>query len=802
MIRSIFKIYLRHMIREKSYVLINIAGLGIGLFCSILIGLFVQHELSYDRFHEQRDQIYRIYLDGKLGETEFKAAWTCPPLGPTFLEEFPEVINQVRVNMWGETVIKYGDVGFIEENFGEADSSFFHIFSIPLLSGDPDKVLSSVHNLVLSESTARKIFGNDNPVGKSLRVGTDTTYYTVAGIMADMPENSHLHLNAIGSFMTNQRSDETSWLSNSFNTYLLLDPNARLDELDRKIVETVNMRIGPEIEEFMGVSLEEFNNTGNVYGYKLQPLTEIHLDPSIQHGLKPTNDKKYVYIFSLVGFVILIMAGINYTNLATARSAGRSREIGIKKILGSDKSSLIIQFLTESFMMVLFAMFLAIILLEMLLPSLNNILNLSLSIDYLDQWYIIPSLLLIAVVLGLISGTYPAFYLASFKPMLILTGSSKSGIKGKFQRNLLVNIQLTVSVLLVFSSILIYRQLDFMLSRDLGYEKENVLVIRRAGALDGSINTFLQETKGMPGVVKSSHSTSVPNYPNNHNGYRMEGETGEKQFLLQTNWVDYDYLATYGIKMNNGRFFSQDFGTDSSACIINMSAVRQFGLEEPIGKTFLSGSRRLTVIGVMDDFHYESLHERILPCIFILTQPDTRWGYISIKLKPENIQQTVREIEDTWNLFTSNTPMVYFFMEQDFDNLYKEDKRTGILSVIFAGLSIIIASLGLFGLTSFTTRARTKEIGIRKVNGAGVGKIMFLLYKDMSRLLVISTILAWIIGYYFTASWLQSFYFRTNLSAWEFIGSLFCVSVASLLTTLWQSYQVANTNPAETLKYE
>jgi putative ABC transport system permease protein len=567
------------------------------------------------------------------------------------------------------------------------------------------------------------------------------------------------------------------------------------------------MKVGPELEEFMGVTFQEFMESGNAYGYKLQPLTGIHLDPTVQHGLKPTNDRKYIYIFSLVGLIILVMAGINYVNLATARSARRSLEIGIRKISGSDRTSLVFQFLTESFVMVLLAMFIAILLLELSLPYLNNILGLSLTADYTGQWYTIPAILLIALVLGLISGTYPAFYLASFEPLQVLSGKAKTGIKGKFQRNILVTIQMTASVLLVFSSIMIYRQLDFMLSRDLGYEKENVLVLRRSEALGGRINTFLQEVNEIPGVIIASHSTSVPNYPNNHNGYMMEGEAGDKTFLLQTNWVDNNYIETWGINMHEGRSFSEDFGTDSSACIINMSAVRQFGLEEPIGKVFLQPVDEnqllaLRVIGVTDDFHYESLHERIYPYIFILNNPDRRWGFISIRLNPENIQEAMNEIEETWNQFATNAPMVYFFMEQDFDNLYKEDRRTGKLSVIFAILTIIIGSLGLFGLTSFATRARTKEIGIRKVNGAGTGKIMMLLYKDMALLILVSTAIAWLAGYYFATGWLQSFHFRTSLSVWEFAGSLLCVFLVSIITISWQSYRAASANPAETLKYE
>jgi putative ABC transport system permease protein len=653
MIWNLFKMSLRHIMRHRSYVVINILGLTIGLVCSIIIALFVVHELSYDKFQDKKDRIYRVYLKGKIGESQLQGAWTCSPLAPAFHQEFPEVEDFVRVNRWGEAVLKYNNKGYIENDFGEADSSFFRIFSIPLLKGDPNRVLATKYSLVLSQSTAKKIFGDEDPVGKLIQVGNDTSYYTITGIMADFPENSHFFYSALASFMTNPRATDPTWLSNSFASYLLLHDSKSAESLAKKMPAFVDQKVGPEVEKFMGIDLEQFGKSGNTYGYFLQPLLDIHLNPSIQHDQKPTNDRKYIYIFSLVAILILIMASINYTNLATARSAGRALEIGIRKISGSGKQSLIAQFLTESFILTGLSLVLALVSIELLLKPVNNILGMELSLNLVSDWYMIPGLLALALTLGLLAGIYPSFYLAAFKPILILTQSKKSVSSGKFLRNILVVLQLMGSVFLIFVSIVIYRQVSFMLNTDLGYDKENLLVIRRADALNKNLGIFLEEVSKLPGVEKAVHSTAIPNYPNNHNGYLVEGMPKDKSYLMQTSWVGMDFLDTYKLKMAQGRFFSKEFPSDSSACVINESAVRQFGFTDPLKVRIMKpegGDQKFTyynVVGVVKDYHYQSLHEKIYPSVFFLDQPWSGWGYISIRLNPKSINSALSEVEKT-----------------------------------------------------------------------------------------------------------------------------------------------------------
>lgn len=795
------------MIRQRSYIFINIIGLSTGFACSILIALFVIHELSYDKFNEKKDEIYMMVLKGKMGATEMEGAWTCSPLGHTLVSDLPEIINAVRIEKWGETVIKYQDKSFVEDGVMLADSTFFDIFSIPLIMGDPKSVLSAPRNLVLTQTAARKYFGNENPIGKLLKVGTDTVLYSVTGVMEDVPESSHFTFNILGSFVTNSRANDGFWVSNWCNTYVLVEKNTDPDLLQEKINTLVMENVGPQVEQILGVAIEDFINAGNSYGYFLNPLLSIHLNPDIEHPHKPSSDKKYIYIFSLVAVLILVIAGINYMNLSTARSAGRSKEVGIRKVVGSTKKSLINQFLFESMVLTFLSLLIGIMIVELLINIFNNIIHLDLQVNYLD-WFTIPGLVFLAIIMGFISGTYPAFFLASFRPVAVLTGSLQRGAKSGVLRSILVVFQMTVSIIIILSTIVIFNQIHYMVDKDLGFSKENLLVLRRVQALGGRQETFINEVEKLSGVVNVTHSTAVPGHTNNNNGYWIEGEPSENTYLMQTFWVDDNFAETYEMDVVEGRFFSEDFASDSAACLINQSAVNQFGLEAPYDFRFMmpidqeGGVGYLNVLGVINDFHYQSLHDRIFPAILIIKDADTRWGYISIRIKEENKNQTVAQIEELWKEFTDNDPMLSFFMDEDFENRYQEDRRTAVLSVIFAVLAILIASLGLFGLASFTAEQRTKEIGIRKVNGATTGIITFLLSREILILVGIATLIAWPVAYFAMKTWLQNFYFRAPWSPIPFLLSLFIVLVVAWLSVSYQAIKASRTNPAEALRYE
>ena len=811
MIRNFFKVALRNIYRQKTYVFINTAGLAIGIASSIIILLFVINELSYDRFNTKHKRIYRLYLDGKIGESEILGAWTPAPAAKAFVNEIPEVVDAVRMDNWDETIVKIGDRSYIETHFMLADSSFFNLFSIPLIQGDPHKALAAPHNLVLTINAAKKYFGNEDPIGKQIRINNDTTYYTVTGIMKNVPENAHFEFNMLGSFTTHWRAKEEVWLSNSFTTYLLLAEGASYKDVENKIRPILEKYVGPQVQQALGITLEEWLASGNRYGLYLQPLDDIHLNTRIQHGLKPSNDIKYIYIFSVIALLIIVVAIINYMNLATAQSVKRSKEVGLRKVTGSSKGQLISQFVFESVLLSFFSLILAFFLVQLSLPLVNDITQLHLSFNLTSKWYYLPVLIIMTFIIGLIAGSYPSFILSSFKPTAIISGMHASNRKSLL-RNILVVFQFSVSVIIILGTLVIYRQINFMLNKDLGFDKEQLLIIRRADALGNynKIKVFQEEIRKFPGVLSSTNSTAIPGHPNNNNGFMIDGRSSADQtVLMQVNWVDDDYLKTYGIQLKEGRFFSKDFTADSLSAIINESAVRKFGFPNPLSERFIQPGNgpdertRLNVVGVVKDFNYQSLHEDISPHVFLRKPEWWGWGgYLSIRLTSDNIKSTVKNIENTWKDFAPTDPMQYFFLDEDFENMYKEEIRTGNIAFGFAILAILIACLGLFGLTSYASEQRTKEVGIRKVLGSTISNIIVLLTREVFVLVTIATILAWPVTYYIMKNWLQNFYYKINMSIWEFLLSFVLAAVIAMLTVFYRAYLAARTNPSKALKYE
>lgn len=802
------KLALRHLWKHKTYVFINMLGLATGIAFFIMIGLFIIHELSYDKFHQNTDRIYRLLLDGKIGEQEILGAFTPAPMAAAFKEEIPEITDAVRMDNWGEAVVKFEDKIFIEEHFVLADSTFFNIFSFPLIQGDPQTALNAPHKVVLTESAANKYFGDEDPVGRMLRIGTDTTYYIVTGICRDVPANSHFEFNMLGSFLTHWRAKEETWLSNSFATYVLLNEDASQKVVEDKIRPVLMQHIGPEIQQYMGVSIEDFQASGDRYGILLQPLADIHLNPAVDTQFKQPNDKKYVYIFALVAIAVLIIAVINYMNLSTAQSSGRAHEVGLRKVVGSGKYELVWQFLVESIVLSLVALIIALLFIELLIPYFNNLVHLQLSLNYTEKWYIIPLLLALSLVVGMASGAYPAFFLSSFSPVAVLSGKLKSGVKSGLLRSILVVFQLIISIIIIVSTIVIFRQIDYMLNKDLGFNKEQVMVLEQVHVLEDKIPVFKKEIENIPGVIACSHSTAVPGHMNNVNGYQIEGRPGDDMVIITTTWSDHDQLRTYEYQLVEGRFLSDEFASDSNACVINETAVKNFQLTDPLSARFIqptpSSDEKIyhNVVGVVKDFHYSSVHENIYPYIFLNNGARQNWGYFSIRLAPENVKETSSQVEKIWKDFTNDYPIQYFFLDEDFNQQYREDRRTGSLSLIFGILAIFIASLGLYGLTSFTVEQRTKEIGIRKIQGANISRIVYLMLKESTILVGIATIIAWVLAYFYLDKWLENYYYRIRLSPADFLVSLGIVLIISWLTISYWTIKAAKINPAESLRYE
>jgi len=806
MFNNLIKHSIRSFKRQRAYIVINVLGLSIGIACSLLIALFVISEASFDNFNVKKERVFRIILNGKIGGQEVTVFASPAVMGPTIVKEFPEIEDFLRLSGRGPTVVEYNDQQFTEDHLIEADSSFFNFFSIPVLKGDPDNLLNAPRKVVLSESTAKKIFGDENPIDKPLKIGSDSVRYTVSGVMGDVPGNSHFEASMISSLMTNPRINNPVWLSNNFSTYLLLKPNTDYKTVDSKFIELLRKYVGPEVQKYMGISMDDFISQGNKYRYYLQNLTDIHLDPSIQQEFKAASDPKFLIIFGSVAILIVLIAAINFMNLSTAQASRRAKEVGIKKISGSTRGMLISQFLSESFILSLVALVFALIVIKITLPYFNNLLSANLTLSLFHHWYTIPVLIMFALFVGFLAGSYPAFFLSSFNPYEVLKGSVKNNTNNGRLRRVLVVFQFAVSILLIIGTIIMYRQIDFMLRKDVGFNKEQLIVINRAEALGTKMKSFKDAVRNIPGVVNIASSTAVPGRSNNNNGYMIEGRKDET-FLMMTTWVDYNYLVTLGMTLASGRNFDESFTSDKEACLINETAVKDFGITDLDKVRFMEpgdSSERdfLPVIGVVKNFNFESLRNPIGPYMMKFQNDNMLWGYLTVRLSDRDISGTISAIESTWKEFVSNNPLQYYFMDEDFEQMYIQEKQNAQLAVIFAVLAVFIAGLGLFGLTSFTVEQRTKEIGVRKAMGSSIPGIFLVISKEVLILVSISAIIAWPIIYYLAGNWLENFYYRITPGFITFFGGLIIAIGTALLTISYRILKAARVNPAQSLKYE
>ncbi len=806
MIKNFFLTAFRNVFKNWSYSLINVLGLSTGLAAIIYIFLFVQFELGYDKFHEKGENIYRVGVYGMMMNNEMNMAVTAAPMAGAMKNDYPEVVNTCRLREAGDWLIRYEDKKFNEKEWLFADSTFFDMFSFKLIKGDPKTVLTDANNIVMTETGAQKYFGDEDPIGKMLKVEDDSTLYEVVGLMEDPPENSHFHFDLLGSMARIGQSRNTFWVSHNFYTYIQLKPGTDPAAFTEKMQLMVEKYVGPQIEQALGINMEEFATSGNSFSYFIQPLYDIHLHSDLQYEIETNGNMLYVYIFISVAIFILVIASINFTNLATARAANRSKEVGIRKVVGAMKEQLVLQFLTESFIITLFSLGVAVVLLEIFMPSLNNLTQIPLSIDYFSCWYIVPSLILLILVVSLMAGSYPAFFLASFRPVSVLKGKLKLGTKSGTLRSVLVITQFVVSVFILLSTYTVSSQLNYMLNKDLGFDKENILMIRRSDALDNQIESFKSELKKMPAVEAVTNSNSYPGVNFSNNAFFKEGESTSNTYLLHQSWVSFELGKTFGYELVEGRFFSRQFPTDSNAVVINEAAVKSLGLENPIGKALLrpGGPNELTrmpIIGVVKDFNFKSLHTQIEPAVFTL-MPGNWEGVVSVRLKTENVNSTISQIQRVWESFNTGYPFEYFFFDDHLDELYQAEQRTNSVFILFSALSILIAFMGLLGLISFIAEQRKKEIGVRKTFGSTSINIVLLISKDILKLIVVASIISWPIAYFVMHNWLQDFSYRVGINHVMFVVIPILTIILSLITVIYQTVKAAKKNPAETLRYE
>jgi putative ABC transport system permease protein len=806
MIKNFFLTAFRNAFKNWTYSVINILGLSTGLAAIIYITLFVQFELGYDKIHDKADQIYRVGVYGMMMNNELNQAVTAAPMAEAMMNDYPEVLNACRVRESGDWLIVFEDRKINEKNFLFADSSFFDIFSFKLLKGDAKTALTEPRSVVMTETGAKRYFGNVDPIGKLLKVESDTILYKVTGLMEDPPENSHFHFDLMGSMSTLNDSKNTFWVSHNFYTYILLEEGTNQVAFEEKMQLMVDKYVGPQIEQFLGIKMEEFANSGNSFSYFIQPLLDIHLRSDLQAEIETNGNIQYIYIFISIAIFILVIASINFTNLSTARASKRSKEVGIRKVLGAMKEQLVLQFLMESFIITLFSLGIAIVLLELFMPGLNNLTQIPLELNYFGNWFFVPSLFLLVLAVSLMAGSYPAFFLASFRPVAVLKGKLKLGVRGGILRSALVITQFVVSVFILLSTYTVSDQLKYMLNKDLGFEKENVLMIRRSDALKTKMEAFKSELQKISSVINVTNSNTYPGNNFSNNAFWLEGESNSNTYLLNQARVSFDYGKTLNFELKQGRFFSRDFTTDSNAIVINEAAVKSLGLEDPIGKNILQPGRnneflQKPIIGVMKDFNYKSLHTKIEPAAFTLMRGNEE-GVVCVKLKPENINSSIQQIQNVWDDFVYDYPFEYFFFDDHIKNMYTAEQRTNSIFILFTILSILISFLGLLGLISFITEQRKKEIGVRKTFGSSTGNIVVIISKGILKLIVIASVLSWPIAYWVMNNWLQDFSYRVEINFVMFVVIPILTIILSLLTIIYQTVKAARKNPAETLRYE
>ena len=807
MFRNYLKIAIRNLWKNKGFSAINIMGLAIGIATCLLISLYVLHELSYDRYHEKQDRIYRVNTDLKFGGAEQKFAVSPDPLAFTMVDLYPEVENAVRFRGYGSSVVKKGDRNIKEERIISVDSTLFEVFSLPMIAGNSKTALVAPQSVVITEKIAIKYFNRTDVVGESLRFDNSTDY-KITGVIRDMPENSHFNFDFFVSLSGSEESRRGMWLSFNFNTYLLLKKGTNSETVEARFADIFKKFMWPQAKEVLNIQEDDFYKSGNYIRMSLMPVTDIHLRSDRIAELAPNSDIQMVYIFTIIAVLILLIACVNFMNLSTARSANRAKEVGVRKVLGSQRLNLINQFLTESVMMSLTSFFIAMLLAFLLLPYFNQLAVKQLSLSPYQHPVLLPVLLGFAIVVGLLAGSYPAFYLSSFQPIEVLKGKLSRGFRSSYFRSGLVVLQFFISIGLIVATIVIYRQLNYIQSKKLGFNKEHVVTIHDTYVLNNNIQTFKNEVLKQTGVVSGTISSYLP-VPSgrNDNSFFPEGEIlNEKAVSMQSWGVDHDYIPTLGMEIVKGRNFSKEFLTDSGGVILNESAVRLFGYPDPIGKkitTYADLTTKAlisyTVIGVVKNFHFESLRQNVGALCLILN-PST--GLTSFRINTTNPESTLRTIENIWKKMAPGESFTYTFMNEDFNNVYRAEQRVARIFISFAVFAIFIACLGLFGLATYAAEQRTKEIGIRKVLGATAGNVVTMLSKDFVKLVVIAALFAFPISWWAMHKWLEDFAYRINIGWWVFFVAGVIALLIALITVSFQAVKAAVTNPVKSLRTE
>jgi len=801
MFNNYFKTAWRNIVHHKGYSFINIFGLAVGIAGCILIMVWVQNELSFDRFNNKADRIYRLYHDLTLNNKTRITPLTSAPVAPALRQSFPEVESAFRIMSVGRTTVKYGEREFREDGVYFADNSIFDVFSLPMIHGDAKSALAAAYSAVITEKTAQRYFGAENPLGKFLKFG-DGHEYAITGVIKNLPSNSHININILHSFATwisENKQEAEMWGRIGLITYVLLAPGTDLKSFTAKMERLVYENIGKNLKSIGGSLM-----------FYLQPLTHIHLHSNFDFDPANVGDIKTVYLFSGIALFILFIACINFINLATARFANRALEVGLKKTLGASRGSLIRQFLGETFFITFLAVLLACLLSLLALPLLSSISGQEFSSAIFSQPLYVLSLILFIILVGILAGSYPAFFLSSFDPVQTLKGKLKAGAANSLFRKILVVGQFTISIALVIGTLTIFEQLRFFSNKHLGFNKEQVLVLSLPQ--DGNISpaTVRQEIASIPGIANAGLSTEVPGTGFSMFNFIPEGRTEKEALLMQSMEIDDQFLLTMDMKIIKGRNFSRHMKTDAAgAILINETAAAQLGWEDPIGKNISRPGRDTNgqpttipkrIVGIVKDFHTLSLHKKIEP-IVISNSPEN-FRLVSVRISSQNTQEIIFKLKEKWQRLFPNIAFDSFFLDESFGRMYQSEERLNKIFTSFAILAIFISCLGLFGLAAYMTEKRTKEVGIRKVLGASIFRITFLLSNEFSKWVLIANIIAWPLAYYFLNHWLQAFAYHITIGIGIFLFSGLSTLVIALLTVGYQSIKAARANPVDSLRYE
>jgi putative ABC transport system permease protein len=801
MLKNYFITAWRNIRKNKLFSAINILGLSIGIATCFIIMLYVQDELSYDRFNVKADRTYRVAFKANINGGKILEGNVMPPVAAVLKKDYPEVEEAARLYLNGDTKITYNNKTFKESKLAIVDSNFFSVFTLPFIKGSSKTALMEPHNIVLTKDMAQKYFNIEEPIGKLLKI--DNGVFKVTGIIDNIPANSHFHFDFFVPLSDLPYARDPSWLSSGMFTYIVLKKGYDYKKLEAKFPGMVEKYAGPQIQQRMGVSFSQFKIKGNELGFILQPLTSIHLYSETNFELESGGNGNYVYIFGAIAIFMLAVACINFINLSTAGASKRAKEVGVRKVIGSGKLQLIGQFISESILITLAALIIAFVLTEIALPAFNNISGKHLSLNIKPMLAFIT----LGLLVGIIAGIYPAFYLASFKPIAVLKGKLTSNNKSFGLRSGLVVFQFFISVALIISTIIVYQQMKFIQNKKLGYDKEQIITLSNSYALKKNEQVYKEEMLKDPRIVNATVSLYKPAGPSNNNNALAYPEGHDNQLMKTVEYhVDENYIPTFGMQMATGRNFSKDFTTDSLGMIINESAAKAFGwgILNAVGKTLIrQNSDKGTnipfhIIGVVKNFNFKSLHEAISP-LFMTLQPE---GGLIFKIKTTDIAGLLTTMKNNWDAYNTGEPFTYSFMDDLYNKTYSAEQKTGTILNIFSILTVFVACLGLFGLATYAAEQRTKEIGIRKVLGASVSQLIKMLSREFVKLVLIASLISFPVAWWAMNRWLQSFAYRINISWWVFaIAGLTGLFIA-LITVSFQAIKAAVANPTKSLRTE